>query len=160
MKKALITLIILFTTTIPTGYAVLAYLNNPDVSRPDQARIQASFDAAIGWLGARQEEILQANNPVLWWMIQRSAALTGNPSLQSAFSRYQQKYLESARTLWLTLFFPGRWVPFRNEDIAHLNDYQKLFVYAISCDPDLGKQAAITAQLDPDLCGKQPLRLA
>lgn len=160
MKKALITLVILFTTTISAGYALLAYLNNRDVSQPDQARVQASFDAAIGWLDAHQEDIIEQNNPGLWWMIQRSATLTGNPSLQSAFSRYQQKYLESARTLWLPLFFPGRWVPFRNEDIAHLNDYQKLFMYAISCDPDLEKQASITVQLDPDLCDSQPFRPA
>lgn len=94
-------------------------------------------------------------------MIQRSAALTtGNPSLGSVFGRYQQKYLETARTLWLPLFFPGRWFPFSNEDIAHFNEYQKQFVYAISCDPDLAQQAIISAQLDPSYCDRQPLRPA
>lgn len=160
MKKALITLIILFTVAISTGYAVLAYLNNREASWPEHARIQASFTAAVGWIDAHQEDIIRDNNPVLWWMIQRSAALTGNSTLQSAFVRYQQKYLETARTLWLPLFFPGRWVPFRNEDIAHFDDYQKFFVYAISCDPDLEQQVVITAQLDPTFCDSQPLRPA
>lgn len=160
MKKALITLIILFTASISTGYAVLVYLNNREASWPEQVRIQASFNAAIGWIDAHQEDILQQNNPVLWWMIQRSATLTSDPSLESAFGRYQQKYLESARTLWLPLFFPGRWVPFRNEDIAHFSEYQKQFVYAISCDPDLEQQDIISAQLDSSYCDRQPLRPA
>ena len=81
MKKTLITLIILFTAFISTSYAILAYLNNREASWPEQARIQASFNSAVGWIDAHQKDIPQQNNPVLWWMIQRSATLTGNPSL-------------------------------------------------------------------------------
>ena len=160
MKKTLVTLIILFTISILTGYAALFYLNNRETDWPEQARIQTSFNAAIVWIETHQEDILQNNNPVLWWMIQRSATLTGNPSLQSVFNRYQRKYLDSARNLWLPMFFPGRWVPFKNESLARFDDYQRLFVYAISCDAELEQLAVTSGQLDPDYCDSQPLRPA
>lgn len=93
-------------------------------------------------------------------MIQRSAELTGNPSLQSVFKRYQQKYLDTAMNLWLPLFFAGRWVPFKNELLVHFDDYQRLFVYAISCDAELKQLAVKSGQLDPAYCNRQPLRPA
>lgn len=160
MKKLLIILTILFTSLIITGYGILFYSNNRETSWPDRTLIQTSLNASLKWIEANQEEILQQGNPILWWMIQRSAALNGNTRLQAIFEQYRQKYLNTARNLWLPLFYPRRWIPFKNEDIAQYDDYQKNFVYAISCDPDLAQQPIIRSQLDPAYCDHYPLRPA
>ena len=49
-------------------------------------------------------------------------------------------------------------MPVRYEQIKHLDDYQQYFVYAITCDPDLGQEPMISAQNDPSYCDAFPLR--
>lgn len=160
MKKLFGTLSILVLLAVVGSYAILAYLNNRSVPKPDHARIQDSFNAAVTWLARNETKILEQGNPALWWMVQRSAALTGDATLQAAFERYRERHLQGGRNIWEPLFFTGRWIPFKNEDIAHFDDYQQHFIYAISCDSELGATPLIQAQLSPDYCDRYPWRPA
>ena len=160
MKKALKTLSLFLLIAVIAGYAMLAFRNNQSAPMPDRARIQASYNAAVAWVTSRETALLNDSNPALWWMLQRSAALTGDPSLKALFERYRQKYLQSGRNIWEPLFFPGRWIPFKNEDIANFSDYQQHFIYAISCDSELAQTAIIQAQLKADYCDSYPWRPA
>ena len=93
-------------------------------------------------------------------MIQRSAALTGHPALETAFDQYREARLEVGRHLWLPLFFPGRWVPFTDDAIADFNDYNQHYIYAISCDEELARRLIVRAQLDPAYCDSHFFRPA
>lgn len=160
MKKALLTLTLIALGSLAAGYAALFYANNRENAWPEQTRIRASFSAGVGWLSAHQEEILRHNNSALWWMVQQSAERTRNPTLLALFAEYRRRYLEQGRNIWLPLFFPGRWVPLTQDDTANFDDYQEHFLYAISCDPDLGQSPLIQAQLDTGYCNQYPLRPA
>lgn len=160
MKKALLTLLLFVSLALVTAYATLTYRNNRSVPMPERARIQASYDAAVAWVMSREATLLNDANPALWWMIQKSAALTGDPALNTLFERYRQKHLRGGRNIWEPLFFPGRWIPFRTEDITRFDDYQQHFIYAISCDSELAQLPIIQAQLDADYCDSYPWRPA
>lgn len=160
MKKALLTLTLIALGSLAAGYAALFYANNRENAWPEQTRIRASFSAGVGWLSAHREEILRQNNPALWWMVQQSAERTQNPTLLALLADYRDRYLERGRNIWRPLFFPGRWVPITHEDTLNLDDYQLHFIYAISCDPELGQSRLIQAQLDPGYCAQHPFRPA
>lgn len=160
MKKALLTLTLIALGSLSASYAGLFYANNRDSAWPEQTRIQAAFAAGVGWLQAHREEILRQNNSALWWMVQQSAEHTRDPALLELFSDYRSRHLERGRNVWLPLFYPGRWVPLTPGDTAKFDDYQEHFLYAISCDPDLGQSPLIQAQLDTGYCDQYPLRPA
>ena len=160
MKKVLRTLSLFILALLVASYATLTYRNNQSVPTPDRARIQAAYNAAAAWISEREAAVLDDANPALWWMVQKSAALTGDATLTALFERYRQKHLQGGRNIWEPLFFPSRWVPFKSEDIAHYGDYQLHFMYAISCDSDLAQLPIIQAQLNADYCDKYPWRPA
>lgn len=160
MKKALVTLTLITLGSLTAGYAGLFYMNNRDSAWPEQARIQASFTAGVGWLNAHKDDILEQGNPALWWMVQQSAERTQDPTLLTLFADYNDRYLERGRNIWLPLFHPGRWVPITHEETQNLADYQQHFIYAISCDPELGQSPLVQAQLDTGYCDQYPWRPA
>ena len=160
MKKAPLTLTLLVIGTLAAIYAGLFHANNRQSAWPDPARIGASFAAGVGWLNAHREEILAQGNPALWWMVQQSAERTQDPTLLALFADYRNRYLERGRNIWLPLFYPGRWVPISTEDTTSLPDYNLHFLYAISCDPELGQQPLVQAQLSADYCDRHPWRPA
>ena len=112
MKKALRTLSLFILAVLVASYAALTYRNNQSVPTPDRARIQAAYSAAVAWISERETALLDQSNPALWWMVQKSAALTGDTTLTTLFERYRQKHLQGGRNIWEPLFFPSRWVPF------------------------------------------------
>lgn len=160
MKKTLLILIVIISGSLAAGYAALFHANNRDSAWPEPARLQAAFTAGFGWLGAHQDSILEQGNPALWRMVQQSAERTREPTLLALFAEYHRRYLEHGRNIWQPLFFPGRWVPLARDDTAGLDDYQQHFIYAISCDAELGQSPLVQAQLDPGYCNRYPWRPA
>lgn len=159
MRKAMLILIVCLGLG-GAGYAALVAWHNREAPPPDPARLQQAFEASVGWLQAREDTILESNNPALWWMIQQSAEVTGHPTLVGLFGRYEQRYLAERHGLWRPLFYPGHWSPFRAQDLQGFPDYNLHFIYAISCDTELGDSAAVQAQLDPGYCATRPWRPA
>jgi len=157
-------LIYLFLPLLAVGaifYANLVWDNNRQVEPLSRAEINRSLASSIEWLEENEEEILNENNPMLWWMIGQSATLTKDRRLQVLFSKYESRYLNRRQNnLWLPLFVDNVWVPVRYEDIALYPYYNKYFIYAMTCDDELGRQPVIAAQNEPDFCEAYPLRPA
>lgn len=160
MKKALPRLMLLAFGLLAALYAGLFYSNNRDRAWPEQADIEASFTAGVGWLVAHREKILEHGNPALWWMVQQAAGQSQDPALLALFADYHSRYLERGRNIWRPLFYPGRWEPITSAELADLPDYNLHFLYAISCDPELAQQPRIQAQLNADYCDRYPWRPA
>ena len=152
MVKTLIKLALSGIAVTLAGYFAFFYQNNRTADWPEPARIQAALDASIQWIHDHKDAALKADNPPLWWMIQRSAALTGHPVLEATFDEYRESRLEVGRNLWLPLFFPERWVPFKDTAVANFNDYKQHFIYAITCDAELARWPIVRAQMDPGYC--------
>ena len=151
----------LLLAAIGIFYGYLVWQNNRQVTDPDAAAFRHSLAAAVDWLERNEGQLLTRNNPMLWRMIQRSAELTKDPYLQDLFAPSRARHVTARRArIWYPLFVEHAWVPVRTEDVERLPDYNRLFIYAITCDAELGRQPDIAAQLDAGSCDRHPLRPA
>jgi len=98
---------------------------------------------------------------MLWRLVQQAGDISGDTRLTSLFSDYKKRYLDNnPNNVWRPLFEPGSWVPIRFEDIASFPYYNWHFIYASTCDRDLGEITEIAAQNNPSFCDRYPLRPA
>ncbi len=140
------------------GYAYLVWQNNRPVTAPTRAELKATFDRSIEWLENNEDTIMASSNEMLWWMIQQAAEHSREPRLERLFSRYEDERLNKAyRNFWRPLFYPGTWAPVRFEDIVSFPYYNWHFIYAITCDAQLGQVPEIAAQNAPGFCDQRPL---
>jgi len=134
-------------------YACLVWNNNRQVEPPSTAEIERALTASIDWLEQNEEDILNQNIPVLWWMIRQSAILTEDPRLKTLFAKYESRYLHRRQgNLWRPLFLDNVWVPVRYADLSRYPYYNKHFIYAMTCDDELGRSPDIAVQNEPDFC--------
>ncbi len=142
-------------------YGYLFWKNNASVTAPERAELEATLENSIQWLEHNRDSVLTSSNPMLWYMIQQAAGVSGDQRLQRLFADYEQRYLKNRSTnLWRPLFYPGTWVPVHFTDIASFPYYNWHFMYAMICDSELGKVPEIAAQNDPAFCDGHPLRPA
>lgn len=142
-------------------YGYLVFQNNRAAQYPSADTIHNTFEKSILWLESNRKNILEENNPILWYMIQRAGKISNNPRLLDIFTEYKQRYLiNNPNNIWAPFFYPNRWVPIRYENIASLPYYNHHFIYALLCDNELEKIPSIAEQNHPDFCNKHPLRPA
>lgn len=142
-------------------YAGFLWHNNRNVKPVTKVEIQQSLNAGISWLFDHKTEILKIPNPMLWWMVQQSAVVTGDPRLKELFSSYETAYLANdMNNVWRPLFYKNAWSPVRYESIRWFPYYNKHFLYALNCDKDLERHPDISAQNKADFCDAHPLRPA
>jgi len=142
-------------------YGYLVWKNNASVTAPEPAELEATLENAIQWMEQNRDSVLTVGNPMLWYMIQQAADVSGDRRLQRLFTDYEQRYLKERHdNLWRPLFYPGTWVPVHFKDIASYSYYNWHLMYAIICDSELGKVPEIAAQNDPAFCDRHPLRPA
>jgi len=146
--------------TLLLSYAYQVWNNNRNVDVPETRQYDVTLEKAISWLEQNRDRILTTGNPVLWYLIQRSAEITDDRRLQDLFAAYDQRYLENRRNIWRPMFHPGTWVPVRFEDISGFSYYNWYFIYAILCDKKLGDVPAISAQNDTSFCDQHPFKPA
>ncbi|MFQ5644218.1 MAG: hypothetical protein ACE5FQ_11055 [Thiogranum sp.] len=140
-------------------YGYLIWKNSVSVTTPGQAELETSLENSIQWVEQNRDAVLSNNNPMLWYMLQQAADITGDQRLQRLFADYEQRYLKNhSNNLWRPLFYPGAWVPIRFKDISSFPYYNWHFLYAVTCDRELGQIAEITAQNEPAFCDSHPLR--
>lgn len=143
------------------GYAAWFWRHNLEVEPPAQAELQEALEAAIQWTDTNADRLLNANNPMLWRMLQQSARLTGDGRLQNLFARYEQRYLAgNQHDPWLPLFRERAWVPVTAASIQGLPYYNRHFVYSLTCDEGLWALPDIRDQNRAGFCDAQPLRTA
>ncbi|MDT8386130.1 MAG: hypothetical protein RQ736_01345 [Thiogranum sp.] len=144
-----------------TGFAAYAYMvwnNNRPAPQPDQAQLVAALERSIKWLETNQIALLSNRKaPTLWYFIQKAGELTGDPRLINLFRHHEERFLVNRFDLWRPLFYPESWIPVRYENIAALPDYNRHFIYALTCDEDLGQEPDISAQNNSHFCDSKPL---
>lgn len=128
-------------------------LNNAEVSFPSQVEIEQSQLKAINWIKSHESEVLDTVNPVLWWMLRDSAALSGNTYLASLYAKYYERYLaRNPKNVWHHLFDGDSQVWLSVFELDQLPGYNQLFLYGLSCDPSLRKQSQVIELLDAGAC--------
>lgn len=143
------------------GYLGLVGWHNRPAAPPETSALRTAQERAIGWLMDHRAEILQQNNPMLWRMIQQAAAASGDARLAGLFAAYRTRHLAgNARNIWRPLFDDSGWVPVSDAQLAALPYYNRHFIYALTCDTELGARPGIAAQNAADFCDDHPLRPA
>jgi hypothetical protein len=157
MRKLLKTAIVVLVLGC-AGYSFMVWHNNRPLAAPAQADLAAALDRSIAWLDAHEQTIMSSTNQMLWWMIQQSAQYSAEPRLRELAAMYkQQRSIKAHGNMWRQLFYPNTWNPIRFEDIASLPYYNQHFLYAITCDPDLGRIPQISAQNSSAFCNQHRL---
>ena len=151
----------LITVLIVLLYSYLVWKNNASVTALERTEIEATLENSIQWLEKNRDSVLDIGNPMLWYMVQQAADISGDQRLQRLFANYEQHHLQNrSANLWRPLFYPGSWIGVRFEDISGFPYYNWHFIYASLCDRDLEKVPEIAIQNNPDFCDRHPLRPA
>ncbi len=130
--------------------------NNREIDYPQQKEFERSLASGIKWLDNHRTEILDDANPMLWWMVKRSAELTGDKRLGNLYADYRGKYLGNARNAWLPLFDAKVRVSMQLWELEGLPDYNLLFLYGVSCNAELAKVQSVQAQQGVSFCDSKP----
>jgi hypothetical protein len=145
------------------AYGSVVLVTNHSRPMPSLAVITEARLSAAGWILAHRDAVLNDDNPILWSMVARSAALTNDPALLALVDEYLRRSLvprtsDPFRKLF-GLTYPGKMLGLGG--LERVQDYQVFFLYALTCDPQIIALARVAAQLDPQFCpDRQPLRPA
>lgn len=154
MVKIIISVFSIIALLILLTYSYNFYQNNRQVNRPDQNEITRALDKSIDWLHENRNTIETTHNPALWWMLKEASEIADNTELTAIYHGYKTSYLDRMPVNIWTPYFQKYYKP-RVPDILSLQnfrDYQIFFVYALSCDSDLGSEPIVQKQLKPDFC--------
>ncbi len=133
------------------GFAI--WRNNHPAYPISASEIEKSADLGIAWLLANREKILQDDNAVLWWMVGESAAFLNDGRLRELFYAYQARLdRKYPLSVWHHLFDPESRVPVDGSLLATLPDYNRHFIYGLTCDTELAKLQVIKDQNKTDFC--------
>lgn len=136
------------------GYGV--WQNNRSVSQPDRAELKRSLDKGVGWLAEHRNVMLDDGNPMLWWMVQESAALTQSTILKDMYAQYQKRYFAGKHNAWAQLFEPAAAVPMHLWELNNLPDYNLFILYGVSCSPELAGVEVVKRQMEISFCDSKP----
>jgi hypothetical protein len=151
-KDGLLVAFLLVFLLLGAGYALLFWENNRSAPPYEVIRLEKSLDSAIRWIENNEEHL--SDNSILWWMIRESGRLTGRSKLIEFSNGYEASYFDAKpENGWALLFRPQyRGLPVSPEAVAPLEDYQKLFIYGLTCDAKLGRLDSVRDQFDPEFC--------
>lgn len=130
--------------------------NNRSSPPPDRSELKRSLDKGIGWLAHNRNTILDDSNPILWWMVQESAALTQSPILKDLYAQYHKRYFAGKRKAWMHLFDPASDVPMRLSELEQLPYYNLFILYGVSCSPELARTEVVRRQMESSFCDSKP----
>jgi len=137
-------------------YVYLVYKNNIDIQPIDNITINKSLNKSINWLKNNKDHLIKEDNPILWWFIYESAKVLGDENLIEIVNEYREKTL-GLNSTW-NLYFDKNSNNFTYfyGSLSSLPNYNKLFVYGLSCNKELGEEDFIQMQLQSDFCNWSP----
>lgn len=152
IKKISIFLVVILLVPV-LAYGVLLSVNNLGDSKIEPVQVNESLERAIVWLVDHQSSALNTNNPLLWWMVMRSANLTRDPRLAELYFAYHKRYLnQPGENVWAPLFEKPRVTNLRQESISLLPDYNQYMLYGLNCSASLLNTDIIQRQMQTDFC--------
>jgi hypothetical protein len=134
------------------------WLNNIQSPNPEKIALEKSFSSAARWLAHHKDEILNEENPILWWMVKQAAIKTEDKNLTQIYIDYEKKYLSPRRNnAWIYLFKPENAPPISSAELSHLPDYNQFVLYGASCSGSLEESKAVQSLLKVDFCASHML---
>jgi len=147
---SLVTTILIISFLIALGI----YNNNIDTAPASRDALKKALDSSVAWLQQNRLSIISDHNSALWWMIKEAASISDDAGLKKIYTDYKYSFLDlTPNNIW-TPYFDDHYTPVI-DDISRfdsLHEYQLFFVYALSCNEELGSEQVIRNQLAPDYC--------
>ena len=143
---------------LSTGvYGYMYSQNNKAADYPDKQAMTDSLNRSIDWIFNNQERLLNDNNPILWWFLEESAVMTENQRLYDLVQVYKKTPLPR-NSVWHAYFDRNMASTYSyvTGTLDAIPDYNKMFIYGITCENDLGDEAFIQRQLIDDFCDWSP----
>lgn len=136
------------------------WLHNQTRQAPTRQALEVSMERALDWLAANQAQVLAQHNPMLWWMLQRTAqhSESTDTRLKDLFGQYERRYLGNPRWYWQLLFDEHAYAPVAFEDLLDKQYYYWLILYALSCEDEIGALPLVQAQLAENFCSQGQYR--
>lgn len=155
--KLIVKIFASFTLSVLCIYGFLVYQNNRSIEKPSPENIKHSYEMSVAWLVENRKMVLQEHNPILWWMIERSAEITNDERLKSLLAelRATTPSIES-NPGWQIFIKPEKYwgTNFPPFIYTSLSGYQKYFFFGITCGKELAEDPIIVAQHDVNFCDK------
>ena len=154
MARKLALLFTFFVAIMLFTAAYNIYQNNKAVKWPDNQQIDSALVKSIEWLQTNKSAIESDHNPALWWMLKEASEISDKTDLVEIYAHYKKSFLDKQSLNMWSPYFTAYYKP-EVPDILlmrSLRDYQIFFIYALSCDEDLGTEPVIQKQLEADFC--------
>lgn len=153
--KPIIKIFGVFIVLSSCAYAFLFYQNNRAATPVGDERLLQSYEHSVAWLLSHRADILSEGNPILWWMLEESARITGDQRVKNLFDEFLDNFERAAPySVWQTHFHPERFRGgvFSPSEYASLVEYQQYFLYTMTCSQQLAQEPLVKAQNNPDFC--------
>lgn len=132
---------------------VQLWINNVKSPNPEKLALEKSFSSAAQWLVHHRDQIINEENPILWWMVKQAAIKTQDRNLTQLYVDYEKKYLSPPRkNAWIYLFNPENAPAISGAELQHLPDYNQFVLYGASCSSSLEESEAVQRLLKADFC--------
>lgn len=156
-KITLFTLLALAAVTV-LSYGIMVYKHNREAPRPEQQQLKLAYQNAVSWLEATQDEHLRNYNSILWSFLEEAAQVNNDFRLARIVSKYKGQSV--ARQAWTYNFFDHT-RPIAAAEVAalmrsDLPNYNKHFLYALSCDRAAASSQVIQKQMQKNFCYSSP----
>ena len=134
------------------------WFNNIQEPTPDKIGLEERFSSATQWLIQHKDEIINEQNPILWWMVKQAASKTHDKNLNQIFFEYEKKYLlPHQNNAWIAIFNPEKSTAINSAELSHLPDYNQFVLYGASCSRSLEESEAVQSLLHTDFCASHVL---
>ena len=153
MSKKILFLFAVFFFALCLVYVDLYLKNNRKLEFIDKLAVSESLEQSVQWLVNNEEKILDNNNPMLWWMLKRSAEITKDYRIIKLYRAYKTRYIDSnLANIWRPLFIPYTSINLNRYDLSNFPDYNLYFLYGLTCNKDYAKREIIQKQMRSDFC--------
>lgn len=119
-----------------------------------RAELEAAYERNVAWLQRHRAEIVDQQNPTLWWLLLRTAELRQDLRLRALVREHLARHWggHSLHSPWRPLFQPTAVPIVSLPQVSALPDYNQLFIYGLSCDRALGAEPVVRRQLEAGFC--------
>jgi hypothetical protein len=110
---------------------------NRSAELPSLAERQQAFQRAVGWAKAHEAELLEERGAALWWLMQAAAERSGDAYLTQLVRRsVELSYpVDDEAFPSKRMIYPGTAVMKGAIRYDDMEDYQRFFIHAVTCQP-------------------------
>lgn len=130
------------------------YAHNRTTHPVQRAELETAYDNGVTWLVQHRAEIIDHQNPTLWWLLKRTAESRQDPRLGELVNEHLARHWgsKSRSSIWRPMLRPGSAPAVSTYHVSQLPDYNQLFIYGLSCNRTLEADPVIRRQLEANFC--------